>query len=98
MRGTEEVTEFEWDLGNRRKSSKKHGITDEEGEEAFFDSGRKIFRDVVHSENEERYILIGQTKAGKTLFIAFTFRKSKIRIISSRPLNKREEQLYEKGT
>ncbi|HCB35173.1 MAG: hypothetical protein A2W52_04060 [Candidatus Taylorbacteria bacterium RIFCSPHIGHO2_02_49_25] len=98
MRGSGEVIDFEWDAGNRGKNLKKHGVTDAESEEAFFDSGKKIFKDVVHSEIEERSILVGQTKAGKMLFIAFTSRKTRIRIISSRPLNKKEKQLYGKKT
>lgn len=96
MRDAGEITDFDWDTGNRGKSLKKHGVTDEESEEAFFDTGKRIFRDTVHSECEDRYVLIGQTKQGKILFTAFTFRKDKIRIISSRPINKKEQELYEK--
>ena len=96
MRGTEEATNFDWDSGNRGKNLQKHGITDEESEEAFFDSEKKILKDILHSDTEERHILLGQTRHNKTLFIVFTKRKNKIRIISSRPLNKKEKQLYEK--
>lgn len=96
MRDTGEITDFDWDTGNRGKSLQKHGVTDEESEETFFDSGKRIFKDTVHSENEDRYVLIGQTKQEKILFIVFTKRKNKIRIISSRLLNKKEKHLYEK--
>lgn len=89
---------FDWDEGNRGKNLKKHGVTDEESEETFFDSGKRIFKDTVHSENEERYVLIGQTKQEKILFTVFTFRKNRIRIISSRRINKKEQELYEKKT
>lgn len=90
-----DATEFEWDTGNRGKNFKKHGITDGEIEETFFDIERKILKDTVHSDTEERHILIGKTKQGKTLFTAFTLRRNKIRVISSRPLNKKEQKLYE---
>ncbi len=96
MRGSEEVTDFDWDAGNRDKSLKKHGVTDEEGEEAFFDTRKKIFKDALHASTEERYILLGQTRQKKILFIVFMKRKNKIRIISSRPLNRKEKHLYEK--
>ena len=97
MHGDGEITGFDWDAGNRDKSLKKHGVTDTEGEEAFFDPKKRILKDALHSESEERYILIGQTKQDKKLFIVFARRKDNIRIISSRPLNKKEKHLYEKS-
>ncbi len=96
MLGSGEIIDFDWDSGNRGKNLKKHGVTDEESEEAFFDTEKKILRDPLHSNTEERYILLGQTKQKKILFIVFTKRKHRIRIISSRPLNKKEKHLYEK--
>ncbi len=97
MRILKDVLEFEWDEGNKGKNLKKHGVTDGESEEAFFDIGKKIFKDILHSGTEKRYILLGQTKQKKILFIVFTKRKSKIRIISSRPLNRKEKHLYEEN-
>jgi len=96
MRGTEEIACFDWDTGNRGKNLKKHGVTDEESEEAFFDTARKVLKDTPHSGSEERYILLGETRQGKGLFIVFTIRKNRIRIISSRTTNKKERALYEK--
>mgnify|MGYP001557832310 CR=1 FL=1 len=98
MAGGDEIYGFDWDAGNRGKSLKKHGITDDESEEVFFDQKKRIFKDTVHSETEERFILVGMSRSGKRLFIAFTFRKSVIRVISSRPLNKKEQKLYEEKT
>jgi uncharacterized DUF497 family protein len=87
--------EFEWDRGNRNKNFIKHKVTDEECEEIFFDVKKKVLKDVIHSDKEERYIMIGQTKIGRLLFIVFTFRKNKLRVISARDLNKKEKNLYE---
>lgn len=85
--------EFEWDKGNSEKNAVKHGVTNEECEEVFFDTKKKILHDVFHSSGERRYILLGKTKHGRTLFIVFTLRKSKTRVISARDLNKKERKL-----
>ena len=87
--------EFEWDKGNQGKNLLKHVVSDEECEEVFFDERKKILKDVLHSGKEERYLLLGQTKEKRILFIVFTIRKNKIRIISARDLNKKELKLYE---
>ncbi|MBI2427099.1 MAG: BrnT family toxin [Candidatus Kerfeldbacteria bacterium] len=85
--------EFEWDSGNSQKNVVKHGVTNEECEEVFFDPQKKILRDVLHSHKEKRYLLLGKTKHHRALFVVFTLRKSKIRVISARDLNKKERQL-----
>lgn len=82
--------EFEWNKGNIDKNLKKHQVTDQECEETFFDTNKHILKDVLHSEKEDRYILIGQTVNDRLLFIVFTIRKKKVRIISARDINKKE--------
>lgn len=94
MRVYKKVVQFEWDKGNIRKN-KKHGVEDKEAEEVFLDGRKKTFKDKLHSVGEERLRVIGKTKKGKLLFIAFTIRKGKIRIISARIVNKKEVYLYE---
>ena len=91
------TTEFEWDQGNENKNFIKHRVTNEECEEIFFDEDKKILKDVLHSELEERYIIFGKTKKNRLLFIVFTIRKNKIRIISARDINSKEKRLYEKS-
>ena len=90
--------EFQWDKGNKGKNYQKHKVTDQECEEVFFDQTKKIFKDTLHSGKEERYILFGQTKESRILFIVFTIRHEKIRVISARDLNKKEKKLYEEKT
>lgn len=85
---------FEWDGGNKGKNL-KHTVTDAECEEIFFDHGKKMLQDALHSGREARYILIGKTKNKRRIFIAFTIRNNKIRIISARDLNRKERRLYE---
>ncbi len=97
MKIFKEPEEFEWDQGNRDKNLLKHRVTDEECEEVFFDTKKRVLKDVLHSNHEVRHILIGQTKRQRVLFVVFTTRNQKIRIISARDLNKKERSLYGKG-
>jgi len=89
---------FEWDKGNIDKNLIKHQVSDTECEEIFFDAEKKIKKDPLHSKKEKRYILLGKTKEQRLLFIVFTIRRQKIRIISARDINKKEAKLYEKTT
>lgn len=91
----DEPARFEWDHGNKSKNYKKHGVSDQECEEVFFDPHKKILRDVFHSRDEQRYILLGETKKERRLFIVFTMRSNAARVISARDLNKKERKLYE---
>lgn len=88
--------EFEWDRGNIDKSYKKHGITPNQAEEVLLDEKAIVLRDFKHSQNEERYALIGATFDRKILFIVFTLRDKKIRIISARLADRKEENKYAK--
>lgn len=85
---------FDWDKGNIDKSYLKHGITLNQEEEAFLDEAAVILRDFKHSQVEERYLLIGKTANNKILFIVFTKRGKKIRIISARAADKKEVKRY----
>ena len=88
-----EPLSFEWDSGNQDKNWQKHKVSISEAEEVFFDQHRKIAKDFMHSEKENRYMLIGKTKKDRALFIVFTIRKQKVTIISARDLNKKEYSL-----
>lgn len=90
--------QFQWDIGNIDKNLKKHRVTNTECEEVFFDHKKVVLKDILHSGKEPRYILLGKTKRQRVLFIVFTIRNNKIRIISARDINKNEIKLYEKTT
>lgn len=96
MRVVKKVFEFQWDKGNIDKNLKKHEVKNKEAEEVFFDEKRFIFKDKLHSFGEERFRIIGKTKKKRLLFVVFTKRGKKIRIISARNINKKEVYLYEK--
>lgn len=97
MRVDKSVLEFEWDKGNIGKN-RKHQVDDKEAEEVFLDRGKKLFKDHLHSNGEERLRLVGKTKKERLLLVVFTIRKGKVRIISARNINKKEVYLYEKTT
>ena len=90
--------EFEWDSGNSGKNLKKHQVSDEETEEVFSDDRKVQKPDPFHSVKEKRFILLGKTKGERLLFIVYTVRKTKIRVISARDVNQKEKPLYEKIT
>ncbi len=89
------ISGFEWNKGNIDKSYQKHGITPNEAEQIFTDEDVQIEKDIEHQEKEERYIAIGKNAANRVLFIVFTIRKHKIRVISARVGNQKERRLYE---
>jgi uncharacterized DUF497 family protein len=90
------VLSFEWDKGNEQKNWLKHKVTSEKPEEAFDDANRMIFQDVKHSTRQEkRFLLFAQTR--RKLRIVFTMCKQKIRIISARPMNRKEAMIYKKA-
>jgi len=68
------------------------------GEEVFFDDEKTVYKDRLHSKSEKRFILLGKTRQQRLLYISFTVRGKKIRIISARNINRKEVQLYEKAT
>ncbi len=89
-------TGFEWDEGNSGKNAKKHRVSDRECEEVFFDVRFKVFYDRGHSVAENRYYGLGSTFAKRNLFVVFTVRGDKMRVISTRPMNRKERLEYEK--
>ena len=91
------ITGFEWDKNNIDKSYQKHGISPNEAEEVFLDEDILLLEDIKHSQEEERFKAIAKISKGDILFLAFTVRKDKIRIISARIANKKERRRYEEA-
>lgn len=88
---------FDWDKHNKEKNWKKHQVHFKEAEEVFFNKPLKTLTDVKHSQKENRLIALGITNKKRKLHIAFTIRKNKIRIISTRPQSHKERSYYEKN-
>jgi uncharacterized DUF497 family protein len=95
MKWIEQWDGFEWDEGNSTKNWKKHHVAALECEEAFTDEPIIVTDDIKHSKAESRRSILGQTKSGRRLFVSFTIRGKKIRVISARPMSKKEQTLYE---
>lgn len=86
---------FDWDAGNIDKNYLKHNISQNEAEQIFLDKNLQVKKDFKHSGVEKRYVGLGMTRGDKLLFVAFTYRKLLIRIISARTASKSERRLYE---
>jgi uncharacterized protein len=87
---------FDWDEGNKTKNYQKHQITYKECEEVFFNKPLINNLDEKHSQYEKRFRSLGRTNKNRKLFISYTIRNQKIRIISARDQNKKERRIYEK--
>ena len=96
MKIWEEPVEFDWDEGNIGKNF-KHDVDDKEAEEAFTNKPILVSKDKKHSEKEKRLKALGQTDRGRFLFISFTIRSGRVRIISARDMDRREESIYNRS-
>lgn len=88
---------FDWDEGNAVKSVEKHQVSRGEAEQIFFNDPLGVSEDVVHSAREPRLHALGRTDAGRLLHVIFTLRNDArlIRVISARPMNRKERTRYE---
>lgn len=88
---------FEWDPEKASLNKKNHGITFDEASTAFKDTLSLTIYDPLHSEDEVRFVLIGNSHRNRLLVVVHTERGNKIRIISARKAKKKERQQYEKN-
>ena len=88
---------FQWDKSNYPKNWEKHGVSASECEQIFFNRPLISATDVKHSEKEQRHFAMGQTDSGRLLFVVFTIREDRIRVISSRDMNRNERKVYERS-
>ena len=86
----EKCVGFDWDDGNRDKTWEKHRVSDGEAEEIFFNDPLVAGSDDAHSKSERRYFALGQTNAGRLLFVAFAIQETLIRVVSAREMISRE--------
>jgi len=89
------VVGFDWDDGNKQKNWEKHQVDFRECEEVFFNQPLLIKEDSKHSSQEKRFYVLGRSDIGRTLFLVFTLRNNKIRVISARDQSKKERKIYE---
>lgn len=91
-----EAEGFQWDGGNTTKNLSKHQVGCTEAEQIFFNRPLLLLDDPKHSDVEIRVKAFGRTDAQRLLTVSFTFREKLIRIISARPMNRKEKKQYEK--
>jgi uncharacterized DUF497 family protein len=93
------ITGFDWDDGNGRKNV-KHGVSQAEAEQIFFNDPLLVLEDGKHSHSEARLHALGKTDSGRQLHITFTLRfdSSKIRVISARDMHRKEREIYGQET
>ena len=87
---------FEWDENKNILNRKKHNISFEEAQTAFYDDNALLIDDPDHSLEEERFILLGFSHRANLLVVCHCYRQSEsvIRIISARKATKNEEKAY----
>ena len=87
---------FHWDAGNSRKNADRHGVSQAEAEQVFFNDPLLLLTDDRHSGTEPRFHALGRTDEGRRLHIAFTLRAgdSLIHVIPARDMHRKERTRY----
>lgn len=89
----DDYDQFAWDDANRTHFINNHGVSPEEAEEAVLDP-HAIGADASNTVNERRGAVIGATEEGRILYIVFTWRSERIRIISAWDADVAEKRRY----
>jgi hypothetical protein len=87
---------YEWDPRKSRSNKAKHGVSFEEARTAFLDEHARVIPDAEHSEEEERFILLGMSIELRVLIVCHCYRESDqlVRIISARRADASERRQY----
>ena len=87
---------FEWDERKSAANERKHGVSFEEAKSVFVDERAKLISDPDHSEDEDRFVLLGVSGALRLLLVCHCYRGdgNVIRIISARKASARESKSY----
>ena len=94
------IYDFQWDVVKALSNADKHGVTFEQAASVFLDTLALTVFDEAHSQDEERWWLLGHDAGGSLLLVAHTYlntgtSSASIRLISARPATKRERHFYE---
>ena len=88
---------FEWDPNKAKENLETHGISFDEASTAFRDTLSLAIYDPLHSEEEDRFVLIGSSHRNRLLVIVHMDRGDKIRLISARKASQKEREQYEEN-
>ena len=91
------TTRFEWNLRKAKQNIRKHRVSFEEATTVFRDPLSATAPDPDHSIQENRFVTLGISSAGRLLTIFHAERGDSIRIISARNATKQERKIYEEG-
>jgi len=88
--------QFKWDERKNRENKRKHKVSFEEAHTVFFDGNAIRYFDPDHSEDEDRFLMLGMSFTLRVLVVCHCYRKnnSVIRIISARKADKGEQSNY----
>ncbi len=87
---------FEWDSRKASTNLRKHGVSFEEAKSVFFDEQARLIDDPDHSEDEDRFVLLGLSQNLRLLLVCHCYRADGevIRIISARKATRSEARFY----
>ncbi|NWG04926.1 MAG: BrnT family toxin [Syntrophaceae bacterium] len=87
---------FEWDEKKSRQNERKHGVSFAEAQTVFLDENAILYTDPDHSEDEDRFIMLGMSYQLRVLVVCHCYRidDKVIRIVSARKANKKESTVY----
>ena len=88
---------FEWDPEKGRRNLAKHGVSFAEAATAFADPLSLTTFDPDHSDDEDRFLLLGATHSLRLVVVSHTHRDENVRIISARLASKSERRTYASG-
>jgi uncharacterized DUF497 family protein len=89
---------FSWDDRKDRENQRKHGVSFEEAATAFADENARLMHDPDHSQDEDRFILLGFSAKLRLLVVAHAYRQdeTEVRIVSARKAARKERKQYGK--
>ncbi len=85
---------FEWDAGNSEKNWKRHRVAQAECEQVFANLPLLLSVATKAAGAEGRYFALGRTDVSRDLAVVLTVRNRKVRVISARPMSRRERKEY----
>jgi uncharacterized DUF497 family protein len=86
---------FEWDPEKAAQNLRRHKVSFAEAAQAFRDPLSRTIHDPDHSDEEDRFLLLGESEPGRLLVVAHTDRGHRVRIISARVAGRRERKNYQ---
>ncbi len=86
---------FDWDPRKALANASKHGVSFEEARTVFIDEDALLIHDPDHSEEEDRFILLGLSYKLRLIVVCHSERKDVVRIISARKATRSEQKQYQ---